>query len=166
MNVDEMERVATYLADHPNRHQQGRWTCASGACYAGHAAILNGWQPMTDMGRARAAGLEVCLMDEYFGSFVEKDGVIKRVSTVAKKIFGIETAGDNLDTSLDDEGDEIETTSDVLFHSGNTAEKIKLMVKDLANGEDITKIWREEWVHQPNGDVDLVMARVVDEEEE
>lgn len=46
VNVPELERVLAYCRDNPDKHDQSNWICGTTACFAGHAALLNGWKPV------------------------------------------------------------------------------------------------------------------------
>lgn len=114
-NIQELERILTYITDHPEEHVQSRWTCGTGACFAGHTALLNGYQALT-------VGID------FLGSMVVDDrGWGHRVRDVALKILDVD-----------------ETTSEVLFDGNNTREMIAEMVKDIANGEHLKDLWHED----------------------
>lgn len=110
-NIAELERVLTFITDHPEQHKQGSWTCATGACFAGHAALLNGYQ-------------------KYFLDGVAVNGeVIKDhrhydVEYEAIKILGLR-----------------QTDAVILFSGSNTRDSIAEMIKDLANGEPLGRWW-------------------------
>lgn len=112
-NIAELERVFTFISDHPEQHDQTAWTCETGACLAGHAALMNGYTKKYVYG---------CVIN---GVVDGPDGQSADVGEVAMRILGLSGCEAN-----------------VLFASTNTREKIGLMIKDLANGEDMGRRWR------------------------
>lgn len=115
-NIPALERTLTHITDHPDQLQQGMWTCNTGACFAGWGALLNGYEAVKFArevvnGEVRKVGAS------------SLDGT-EDVRTVAMNIYDI---GSN--------------DADLLFCGSNTRDNLALMVKDLANGENLDKRW-------------------------
>ena len=113
MNVDELDRNVTYVEDNPEQHDQTVWTCETGGCLAGHIALNNGY--------TLARYVEGKVVN---GMVRDSAGAMHDVATVAQKILG----------ATDDQ-------VHLLFAAGNSVETLRLLTKDLQNGEDITERW-------------------------
>ena len=121
MNVDVLDEAVTFIEDHPEKHNQAVWTCSTGACLAGHITLLNGYQVAT----------EDC--GEFMGGEYVLNGVVLDPRTNLRREVSA-TAQNLLDATSDE--------TNLLFAAGNTAEDLRLMAKDVANDEDITKLWK------------------------
>lgn len=111
-NIAKLNETLDYITAHPEEHVQEKWTCNTGACFAGHAALLNGYRVARDNLGVVIDG-RVMKGDESF--FVD---------TVAQDILGIDSH-----------------TGDILFNSHNTRDSLAEMIEDIEAGEDITLIW-------------------------
>lgn len=144
VNMLELEKVMTFIQDHPEKHDQRVWIteCGTAACMAGWAAVLNGWEMVphinggwvipvgsaSDMQavqkalakwRSKRASPEGSLESLYHQWCQEMRGLgVRTVREVATEIFDI----------TDDE-------SSILFSGVNTVEMLALMVKTLGNGD-------------------------------
>lgn len=74
-----LDRVVDHIETHPEGWDQGQWVCDTAACIAGRTALMDGWQPY------------------YSGSIVTpatnlviKDGVVREVAVVARKLLGLD----------------------------------------------------------------------------
>lgn len=112
-NITEMERVLAFITDHPEQHNQRSWTCETGACLGGHAALMNGWRKAHDNNGN--------VID---GSVIDANGRQDLVEDVAAAIFDIRP---------------LEAL--ILFSPRNDRDSIALMIKDLANDEDLSQRW-------------------------
>lgn len=110
-NIAELERVLTFITDHPEQHKQGSWTCNTGACLAGHAALLNGYRKFYENGKA-------------INGELIKDHRHYDVEAEAIKVLGLR-----------------QTDAVILFSGTNTRDSIAAMIKDLANGEPLGRWW-------------------------
>jgi hypothetical protein len=123
-NVELLERVMTYIEDHPDEHKQAFWftmgSCGTAACFAGHAALLSGYQPA---GNSADGWRRDCQLPG------ERP---KPTSFVARELLGL----------TEEEGR-------TLFADWITRPMLKLMVKDLCNGDPLRFIlaYKEE-AHQ------------------
>jgi hypothetical protein len=110
VNVELLEQVMQYIEDRPAQHDQGIWLdeCGTAACFAGWACLLSGWQ----VGASWDYGSPLVMSPD---ALVEKV-----VPEVAIELLGIGT---------EDAG--------VLFNGCNSLPMLRLMVKDLLNGEDL-----------------------------
>ena len=128
-NIAELERVLTFLEDHPEKHDQEHWFCGTGACLFGHAALLNGYEraPYSHSPLPFGAGLSDVAL--YAPGVPRRWPYRDDVFNVGRKIFDLTAA-----------------EAQLLSAAANTRAEIGLMIKDLANGEDITERWaiREE----------------------
>jgi len=118
----------TYLADatigaieaNPESHNQGDWRCETGMCFAGWAAVVNGakwvYENPLDAPTAHDQGL-----------VYNENGSEEHVSTYARRHLGLDLYH-----------------SDLLFWGGNTLEKIKEVVKDIANEKKPRTPWIED----------------------
>lgn len=119
-NVAEMERVITHITDHPEQHKQASWTCNTGACMAGHAALLNGYEVMQDKNGDVVNGAVRHPDTKY-----AVEGDYDTVRSVAMEIFDIYSED-----------------ADLLFCGSNTRDTLALMVKDIANGDQLEDHWQ------------------------
>ena len=113
VNIAALEKVITFIEDHPEKHVQSRWTCETGACMAGWGALLHGYSVLP--------GFRKIVVPP--GKEHDLEAAIS-VRQAAQEVFDIDYL-----------------TAHLLFLGGNSAETLRLMVKDLANGEDIAKNW-------------------------
>lgn len=68
INVPLLKETLAYIEAHPEEWDQSKWRCGTGACFAGHAAILHGakWRNLApDDMRIIAPGGEVRYVDSY-----------------------------------------------------------------------------------------------------
>jgi hypothetical protein len=42
-NIELLEKVLSYIEDHPQEWHQETWACNTAACFAGHTLLLNGF---------------------------------------------------------------------------------------------------------------------------
>lgn len=111
INITELDRIVTFIEDHPEQHCQDVWICETGACLAGHVALQNGYRVVSDGFKGRRVE---CL----------DTGEHKWVSDVAVEILGL-----------------TEEESILLFAGHNTIENLRMMTKDIANGENLRETW-------------------------
>ncbi len=130
-NVELLESTMQYIKDHPEGHDQTVWTCETGACFAGHAVLRNGYRAST---RIDMWGNRIPVN----GVVIDDKGEHRPVDRTAQRLLG-----------LSDED------ADIMFSAYNTADQLELMVKDLANGEELHGNWvREvEYYHQADGEM-------------
>lgn len=126
VNSVELERIMGFIEENPADHKQEEWICGTEACFAGWTCLLNDWGPQYNV-------------DGTSTEFVTKGEECQHVREVAQDILGI-TPTDAL----------------ILFWGNNTPDKLRLMVKDLSNGEEL----REHWVSWPCNTGDSVMVRL------
>jgi hypothetical protein len=83
-------RVAEFIIDHPDQHDQEYWysDCGTAACFAGWTTFLSGWRPLI-------------ILDQYQveRDIVTDDGAVNghergRVQDIAIKELGMEPIGD------------------------------------------------------------------------
>jgi hypothetical protein len=110
VNVALLEQVMTRIEDHPEQHDQTVWVneCGTAACFAGWACLLSGWQSAISWDESRPIVMSPDTLVE------------KLVPDVAIELLGIGN------------GDAV-----TLFDAQNTRQMLRLMVKDLLNGEDL-----------------------------
>lgn len=111
-NIDKLHEALDYITAHPEEHVQEKWTCNTGACFAGHVALLNGYR----------VDLDWC--GNVIDGQVMKDDKSFFVDIVAIDILDIDPR-----------------TGDVLFNSHNTRDSLASMIADIEAGEDITLLW-------------------------
>lgn len=119
-NVELLERVMTFIEDHPDKHDQTEWLsgrapdrnpahwCATSGCFAGWAIVLSGALTEAEIGVQARESSAWCVL----------------APRIAQGILEISTE----DRS-------------VLFHGNNTRENLGLMVKDIVNGEHLVRNW-------------------------
>lgn len=109
-NVELLQQVMQHIEDHPAQHDQGIWLneCGTAACFAGWACLLSGWQVSP-------------AFDCSVGSVMSPDTLVEKPA--------LDAASDLLGLDAID--------ADVLFSANNTRPMLALMVKDLANGEEL-----------------------------
>jgi hypothetical protein len=44
INTDLLTKTLAYIEEHPEEWNQENWRCGTQCCFAGHAALLAGWQ--------------------------------------------------------------------------------------------------------------------------
>jgi len=123
-NIDVLEEALSFITDHPEQHQQAYWNCESGACFAGHIALLNGYRPAYSV-------ISETVID---GLVLGPDETSYRTPHLAASLAGL-----------------TDVESELLFVAGNTRDEIALMIKDMRNGEDITKTWEATRFHDDTG---------------
>lgn len=107
-NAELLERVMQHIDDHPELHEQWHWFNECGT-----AACFAGW---------------TCLL----GGLKKADGYSSRVE-LSKRPLDSAAARDAACQLLGLDDDEAE----LLFHAGNTRDELRLMVKDLVNGDQL-----------------------------
>lgn len=143
VNIAALERTITHIKDHPEKHKQGTWTCATGACMAGWAALLHGWEAtryngwVVPPGMAREFNQELEKWAHEEGMDSHRYGTqlwfigyhphfhAQFVPDLARNILGI-----------------TEDDAAVMFDAYNTADNLALMVKTLANGDSLLDHFR------------------------
>lgn len=111
-NVELLERVMTWIDDHPEQHNQAEWAksgldCGTAACFAGWSAIL-------------AFGLGVV----HHGGFdLPAPYDLGCMSRSAGALLGL-----------------TEDECDTLFDATNSRDVLRLMVKDLVNGDVLRSV--------------------------
>lgn len=112
-NMERLEAVLTKIKDHPESHDQGTWghktQCGTTACFAGHAAL------MFDADNVEWS-------DDVLIPPLKADGRARHDWIT----YGAEL----LSISFEE--------AHVLFHSARSVYQLEILVKGLANGEDIT----------------------------
>lgn len=119
-NLAELDRVITYLEDHPEEHQQDQWVCGTGACLAGTAALLNDYRRLTyrEEVEIKQQGIDPS------GLVKDRLGFDTWVPMAAERVLGL-----TCDEAF------------LLFMGGNDIATLREMYKDMANGESITRTW-------------------------
>jgi len=117
-NVELLQQTMQFIDDHPEQHDQSSFgyqtECGTFACFAGWACMLSG---------------EVTwLMQPGFKGLRTREGRLKRVLT--REGLPASAAAQEL-LGLDDH------EAGILFGPHNTREALKLMVKDLVNGDTL-----------------------------
>lgn len=129
-NVSELNRVMTFIKDNPEMHDQSIWAneCGTTACLAGWACLLNGYSIDTEK------------IGDYKKNHGPNAGIVRFGGPILDSFNNAAdiqyTAIDILD--LDDED------ANILFAEANTVDDLELMVKDLANGDDLDELWVED----------------------
>lgn len=121
-NVELLERVMQHIDDHPAQHDQEVWLdeCGTAACFAGWACLLSGWQ----------VGAVDNSMTIPTATVFSPDGLQELgVGTTARDLLGLTT----------DEAAQ-------LFNSMNTRDELRLMVKDLVNGDQLRNV--AQYIHE------------------
>lgn len=118
-DIEELRRVLTHVVAHPDSHQQEKWTCDTGACFAGHAALLNNYH--LAVSPTLVAG----------GDPHVENGVV--ISSKGERKWVPDVARDILDLGYGD--------SDILFHSENNVQMLAQMIEDLEHGEELQTLW-------------------------
>ncbi|MGB3483983.1 MAG: hypothetical protein WBB07_17425 [Mycobacterium sp.] len=115
-NVELLERTMQHIDDHPELHDQADWanSCGTAACFAGWSALLAFGTSVLD-----GYGFE---LPAPFNDRLP-NGNHPRMSIQAARLLGLTKA-------------EAET----LFDANNTRDMLRLMVKDLANGDDLREL--------------------------
>jgi hypothetical protein len=117
VNRELLERTMQYIEDHPEEHYQGMWfmktECGTTACFAGWACLLSGLTPDFTQRPYNFTDRS---------SYYVKDDE-RWVKPIATELLGV---------SEDD--------AEILFHSANSLDELKLMVKDLLNGEHLESV--------------------------
>lgn len=127
-NTELLERVMRHIDDHPEQHDQQVWIngCGTAACFAGWAALLSGREHVTETNSKSV-----------YHWFISPAGWRDTPRMAATIALGL----------TDDEADD-------LFHACNSRDVLRLMVKDLVNGDQLAD--RDEYVHEagehPAGD--------------
>ncbi|MAY48819.1 MAG: hypothetical protein CMH38_03490 [Microbacterium sp.] len=109
-NTELLQRVMQHIDDHPEQHNQAVWLrhdCGTAACFAGWAALLS--DELVEVQDVEVDGM-----------FYDRAGVMHATSGAAVKVLGVT-------------GEE----SDVLFDATNSRDMLRLMVKDLVNGDTL-----------------------------
>lgn len=168
-NLEALNRAVTQIVDHPETHQQDVWTCATGACLAGHGVLMNGYLRTPVDGyvttpenysaaellgnkliELRAKSVAACeaydaasavSMVEDAAEYVAWQQARSRLSAAYDRFEEVALHVRELALKIFDISME---TAEVLFHGTNTAENIALMVKDLSNGENISNTFTYE----------------------
>lgn len=121
-NVELLERVMTYIKDHPEKHDQSLWLngtytkvvngkvsdwCATAGCFAGWTVLLSGLYS------------EAEIYEQWCSTDFCAD-----IPGIAEEVLQI---------SYDDR--------EILFFGTNTRDSLDLMVKDIANGDRLKDKW-------------------------
>lgn len=109
-NVELLERTMQHISDHPENHAQEMWFSENDC---GTAACFAGWACLL-------SGLEAVNAGCRSAEVTTPHGVHGVAAVEAKKLLGI----------THDE-------ADIIFDANNSADMLRLMVKDLANGDDL-----------------------------
>lgn len=106
-NVELLEKTITFIADHPEQHEQDVWIseCGTTACFAGWALRLNG-----------VASTEIARLSNSFDYLYEGLGIRAK-------------AGRALGLTREE--------THTLFSGKNSFSALQLMVKDLVNGDQL-----------------------------
>lgn len=107
-NVQLLEKVMQHIDDHPEQHDQSTWVRTD----CGTAACFAGWAAILTFGTG----------------IILRDGGFQCPPPYAHRIMS-EVAADLL--GLD------EANADTLFHACNSRGMLRLMVKDLVNGDEL-----------------------------
>ena len=107
-NVELLERVMQHIDDHPEQHEQAVWVRHE----CGTAACFAGW--------AALLSDEMTEVEDRTGLFRDAGGELFTAREAAGQVLGVD-------------GFE----SGELFDANNTRDMLRLMVKDLVNGDDL-----------------------------
>lgn len=129
-NMKVLTEALTFISDNPDKHKQHVWTCGTGACLAGWVTLLNGYEnsliPAVDwFGDSMTTEVEN-------GVVKDKRGHRHFVSSLAEELLDIDPRD-----------------ATILFNEDNTIEDLKLMAKDLENGEDLSR-----WIDEDGNRID------------
>jgi hypothetical protein len=115
-NIQKCEAVLAHITMNPESHDQTSWAsmaeCCTACCFAGWAAVLNGWRLSWEN--------EGHQMGRYTSWVVRPGGDLELISEVAREVLELTPR-----------------ESGVLFHGANTLTDLEQMVKNLANGDPI-----------------------------
>lgn len=121
-NYALIEKVWTWIKDHPRKHHQGMWlsTCGTAGCFAGWTTLLSGYEAWNhnsvrispDDPNAKALAHDI--------PWFEQDTTVAPVGSLATVLLGLEN---------EDAGR--------LFNASNSRPMLELMVKDLMNGDTL-----------------------------
>jgi hypothetical protein len=119
-NIPELERVLQYIKDHPEQHDQNIWAakhgCKTTMCFAGTAVALSDQYDLV-WERGAITGIYSCAQ-----AVDRETWEIVSVRGAAERILGLENR-----------------ESSALFNWSRTRDDLELMVKNLANGDDVLK---------------------------
>lgn len=111
INVPLLKTTLAYIEAHPEEWDQSEWRCGTGACFAGHAAILHGakWR-----GR-NATDMHV----------ISPDGATYMVDSYAREALGLELR------PYTDPNDKVCYYGIELFRAGNSLDDLRRIVGEL-----------------------------------
>lgn len=122
VNVELLEKVMHHILDHPEEHDQTMWfrknTCGTAACFAGHVALLSGYQPGSWQLGWDGTTISSCAVGE---------GGTDEVPDLAQDLLCL-----------------TKDQANMLFYGENTVPELQVMVKDLVDGNPITP--GQEWL--------------------
>lgn len=167
-NIELLDKVLDHIEKNPESWNQSAWRCGTTYCFAGHAALLSGWQPV-QADRDMYWRLQGWESEEkavaHYQSLFEKDkewyASRGREYTGTRFTYRIELMKSEVDNTSDVvtlTGDERESicnvarqvldiddeTGDVLFGATNSLEDLRAMVQTIKeNGVLRHEDWEE-----------------------
>ena len=113
-NVELLEKTLQHILDHPEQHDQGEWARSRLDC--GTAACFAGWAAILTFGESVINARE--------GTFAMPAPYdLPRMSESAGALLGL-----------------TEPEYYTLFEANNTRDMLRLMVKDLVNGDELQSV--------------------------
>lgn len=120
-NVERLEAVMQFILDHPELHNQAKYTCGTSACFAGHATWMfadeEGWRKLW-MDYSSSVGGEVWTKKRN-AELGDEGLALRNTHILAQELLGLE----------DNEACD-------LFYACNTVDDLQRIVKEYANAQE------------------------------
>lgn len=116
VNIELLNKVMEHIEGHPEEHYQGTWArrtdCGTAYCFAGHAVVICGWDPIFPIvdHSDRKLLAKAC----------SRDGRVHAIQDVAELELGL-----------------TEEMANRLFHHRNSREQLREMVDQITLTGDI-----------------------------
>lgn len=134
-NIELLEKTMQYIEDHPEQHEQSLWLsqatpgCATAACFAGWACLLDGYEAVA-WERWYRAGIDLISFNVR-----KSDSLVNsHPRELGQALLGLSDAD-----------------AWVLFYGTNTLDQLKLMTKHLSNGLALADQWEQVADYDPEG---------------
>ena len=132
-DIEKLQRTVQFIKDHPEKHQQEVWSCDTGACFAGWAVLLHGWQQAV-WGPDHLDYAGTAVHGQVVPDGMDPTYVVDRAKRTSQWVRDV--AVKELDLKYEE--------AQLMFHGSNTIDVLELMVKDISNGENLTDLWSTE----------------------
>lgn len=117
-NIERLEAVMQFILDHPELHDQAKYTCGTAACFAGHAT----WMFGTQDGWRKQYTDSVSLVGGELWVRPDDDSNSRKLThthQVAQQLLGLSS-----------------TEACNLFYARNTVDDLQRIVKEYANAQE------------------------------